>query len=211
MEKGETREVFIRTLIFLAKLHNLVKAKFFADKLETKINNFSASFLDFSINKKEEPVAQYYISKERSLAAVDSLVDVFKELKYLNLVSDPPLLLHIESNLLTIKLEILKDKIKSSLDQNRESTSKNFHTAIKRNNQTPSSIIVKEDHLKMTENKKKILEYIKSFPNTRTKEIIHEFNVLSNRTVKRNLTDLLRAGLVKKRIDNKAVYYYASE
>ena len=63
----------------------------------------------------------------------------------------------------------------------------------------------------LTESKKRILEYIKSYPNTRTKDIIYEFSALSDRTVKRNLTDLIKSGLVRKRVDNKAVYYYLSE
>ena len=66
-------------------------------------------------------------------------------------------------------------------------------------------------NFKLNKSKKKILEFIKSYPNIRTKDIITEFNVLSNRTVKRNLTDLLRTGLIKKRVDNKAVYYYSSD
>ncbi|HEY4504223.1 MAG TPA: hypothetical protein VJI73_00440, partial [Candidatus Paceibacterota bacterium] len=55
--------------------------------------------------------------------------------------------------------------------------------------------------------KQKILEFIKSYPNTRTKDIINEFNALSDRTVKRSLTELMQIGLLKKKIENKAVYY----
>ena len=82
-------------------------------------------------------------------------------------------------------------------------------------NQTPflKNISVNKINVypKINPNKKKILDFIKSFPNTRTKDIIYEFNSISDRTVKRNLTELAREGLIRRKVDNKAVYYYASE
>lgn len=59
----------------------------------------------------------------------------------------------------------------------------------------------------LTHNQKKILMFIRSFPNARTKDIIDEFKMLSGRTVKRNLRELMAAGLVTKRSEQKAVYY----
>ena len=63
----------------------------------------------------------------------------------------------------------------------------------------------KEEYL--SGNKQKILNYIKRSPNSRTRDIIYEFSVLSERTVKRNLKELVGEGLVKKFSKDNAVYY----
>ena len=200
---------FIKTVLLLAKIQNLTKDSFFLDKFNSKMYSFSLSFLGLSQEERAD-VAQYQVLLERHLASIDSLRDVLKELQYLNIVKNSPLLLQVELNLLNIKLEMCKRKNGQASDKNEESKSNYREQKVNREN-TKTIKISSRKNDKLASSKKKILDFIKSFPNTRTKDIVYEFNALSGRTVKRNLTDLLRAGLVKKRIDNKAVYYYASE
>ena len=64
-------------------------------------------------------------------------------------------------------------------------------------------------NLKESSNKERIFNFIKRSPNSRTKEIIDEFNILSERTVKRNLKELTTEGLVRKLAKDKGVYYSA--
>ena len=56
-------------------------------------------------------------------------------------------------------------------------------------------------------NKDKILSLIKRRNKIRAKDIIGEFNDISDRTVKRTLKDLADNGLIRKEEINKAVYY----
>ncbi len=190
---------FIKTILLLGKIQSLTKDSFFLDKFNSKMYSFSLSFLELV---KE--------GSEKHLASIDSLQDVLKEFQYLGIVKDTPLLLHVELNLLSIKLELSRIKNGLPVHHNGDSDSNRYEQKV-----TPKNIEITRTVTKKTDrlasSKKKILDFIKSYPNTRTKDIVYEFNALSDRTVKRNLTDLLRAGLVKKRIDNKAVYYYASE
>ncbi len=200
---------FIKTVLLLAKIQNLTKDSFFLDKFNSKMYSFGLSFLEL-FQGESASVAQYQILLERHLARIDSLRDVLKEFQYLNIVKNSPLLLQVELNLLNIKLEICKKK-KSSASNKNEDIKLNYREQKVNRENTKTIKIISRKNNKLASSKKKILDFIKSFPNTRTKDIVYEFNALSGRTVKRNLTDLLRAGLVKKRIDNKAVYYYASE
>ena len=70
---------------------------------------------------------------------------------------------------------------------------------------------VSDKPAKLNQSKLKILNFIKSYPDTRAKDIINEFSALSDRTVKRNLTELLKMRMIKKRVDNKATYYSHAE
>ena len=60
---------------------------------------------------------------------------------------------------------------------------------------------------RLTENQERILGFIRQSEVARAKDIIDEFSVLSERTVKRNLKELMSSGLVQKRLENRAVFY----
>lgn len=200
---------FIKTVLLLAKIQSLTKDSFFLDKFNSKMYSFSLSFLEL-VKEGNVNVAQRQVSSERHTASIDSLRDVIKEFQYLGIVKDNPLLLQVELNLLNIKLELSRIKNGLPVDHNGDSDSNRYEQKVTPKNAEITRTVTKKTD-RLASSKKKILDFIKSYPNTRTKDIVYEFNALSDRTVKRNLTDLLRAGLVKKRIDNKAVYYYASE
>lgn len=208
MREEDLSRKFIKALFSLVTVRNLLADRFFYTKLTEKIFRFSLDFINLSREEDKDRVAQYKVTAEKCLTAINILTDMLTELRYLNLVPNSPAVLKTEYNLLAVKLEIIK-KIGSSEDEVKENY-KNVeqHPTLDKNiaiNNKPKG------SKKLTENKKKILNYIKSYPNTRTKDIIYEFNAISGRTVKRNLNDLLRAGLVRKRVDNKAVYYYINE
>ena len=200
---------FIKTVLLLGKIQSLTKDSFFLDKFSSKMYSFSLSFLRL-FQEEGTDVAQYQVLLERHLADIDSLRDVLKEFQYLNIVKNSPLLLQVELNLLNIKLEICRRNKGPIYYKNEDSKSNYREQKVNQENTRITGTISRKTD-KLASSKKKILDFIKSYPNTRTKDIVYEFNTFSGRTVKRNLTELLRAGLVKKRIDNKAVYYYASE
>ena len=198
---------FSRTIIFLAEINNLIEDKFFYEKFGVKISNLLDSYIIFS-SRSGDNVAQYQMANTKVIESLDNILEMFEELKYLNLIRYSPLFLQAQKNLLEFKLELKEygnklPKFKSESVETKELEKQTDQKS------TIGNIIKKNP--KLNQSKKRILEFIRNSPNTRTKDIISEFNALSDRTVKRNLTDLLRTGLIKKRIDSKAVYYYASE
>ena len=211
MEGEDFSKKFIKTVALLVSIRNSVGDKFFYNKLNDKILNFGFDFLNFTREASDSNAAQHQVRIQKCLADLASFGEDMKELAYLNLVSDRPLLLKTEYRLLILKLEILKNTRNINTRKIETEKNKNEIKQIMVNERPLVTRSKPRERGQINENKKKILDYIKSYPNTRTKDIIYEFNALSGRTVKRNLTDLTRAGLVKKRVDNKAVYYYASE
>ena len=212
MEKRELPEQFINSVILLAEIQNLIKDNFFHDRFTAKIFDLSLDFFKFSTEKSKGDAAQPQVLAERCLADISELVATLKEFRYLGLVTNAPLLLKAEYNLLAIKLGILKRMKErgSTLDLEKGRTSENLKVEPRGSTLEFQKGQISVSLNNLTPSKKKILEYIRSYPNTRTKDIIYEFSALSGRSVKRNLTDLLRAGLLKKRVDSKAVYYYAN-
>ena len=206
MDIGDTLDIFSKALLTLVKASRLINDRFFSDKFNKKLRDFTNNFLKFIVGYQSGNVAQYKRPSEAFLADINALSDIFSELKYLGIVNSSPLLLRSELMLLKIKLAVIKST-KYSLADNKKEDTQDVNKVIK------SDLAVKKpkDKTELTESKKKILDYIRTYPNTRTKDIIYEFNSLSDRTVKRNLTDLIHAGFVKKRIDDKAVYYYLSD
>ncbi len=61
----------------------------------------------------------------------------------------------------------------------------------------------------MSKNKEAILNFIRRTQRARAKDIVDSFHGLSQRTVKRNLKELIMSGRVQKRSEHKAVYYFA--
>ena len=70
--------------------------------------------------------------------------------------------------------------------------------------------VAKEEPVRLSENKQKILTFLKQAP-ARAKDVVDEFNVLSSRTVKRSLSELISAGLVTRRNKERGVIYTAAE
>lgn len=208
MEENNLLKKFVKTLILLVEVRSLVKDDFFRNRLNDKIFDLGNNILNFSLEGTKNNTLQSKLTAEKSFARISELIDSLKELEYFNLIKDQSLLLKAEYSLLDIKFWILKGiKTSNSLKDKKPEYSKEVSTS----DITPTLRSIFRGNQDLTETKKKILNFIKSYPNTRTKDIIYELNMISGRTVKRNLIDLLKSGFVKKRVDNKAVYYYASE
>lgn len=203
--KGEEQlNHFVKSLILLIRFENFIKDSFFWHKFDRLINDLAVNYI-MLLNDKNN-AAQYLERSEKCLGIIENLLDTLHEMAYLNFLQISPLSIRMEMSILKVKLDIIKLKKDHNSKLDRE---------LKKNNLNPDQGISKEifrNHVrnksnKLHESKKRLLEFIKSYPDRRTKDLIYEFNTVSSRTVKRNLTELLQAGLLKKRIENGAVYY----
>lgn len=198
---------FTATIILLARICNLVGDKFFYDKFENKMRILLEDSI-FLFGRGGDSVAQRQVLNERVLKSLNDVLEIIDELEYLSFLKASPLILEARKNLLLLKFEAVKsggELINISAKKPEK------HAEEKQMDDQIAQAKPVRKNLRLNQSKKKILEFIKASPNTRTKDIISEFNAMSDRTVKRNLTDLLHSGFIKKRVDNKAVYYYASE
>ena len=207
-EENNLLKKFIRTLILLIEARSLVKDEFFQNKLNNKIVDLGVDILNFQLGEDRNNFSQRQLITEKSLTKIAELTESLKEMEYLNLIKNRPLLLKTEYGLLDIKFFILKT-IKNVYFLKEEKSEHAKRAVVDKKNAGFKNEFKK--NYELTDTKKKILDFIKSYPNTRTKDRIYELNMISGRTIKRNLIDLLKSGFLSKRVDNKAVYYYASE
>ena len=214
MKIEDTTNSFTETLILIAEFFPHLKDDFFIKKLRARLVIFVYGYIRFRSREDSADVAQYYIV-EKLISDTDAILELFELINHLKVIKEITPLLLANQSLLALKLEFVK--IKNNLSINLEKKENNVPiVAPKSDNKNQASstntAVSQKNILKKHElnpNKEKILNFIKKSPNTRTKDIIHEFNALSDRTVKRNLGELLRVGLINKKIENKAVYYSA--
>jgi hypothetical protein len=199
MNREKAINSLVKITILLSRIRNSVKDKFFLSKLSARIYSFVSAFIIF-LSSSGDSVAQRELS-QKLITATDNILETFEYLEHLNILRLSPLSLRVSKELLSVKLYLLQEIEKPNPAEPRKEVPVVQKIS---ENQT-------KNNFKLNQSKQKILNFIRSFPNTRTKDIIQEFNVLSDRTVKRNLTELLHSGVIQKRVDNKAVYYYASE
>ncbi|MEK7121108.1 MAG: helix-turn-helix domain-containing protein [Patescibacteria group bacterium] len=194
----ESLKNFINSIIFLVKLFAGLKDKFLAQKLYDKISGFIAGYIRLFNSKGEDAHMSHNAALRSLLNSLDSLLELLDYLEHSKSVSTTPLL-YARKNLLNFKLDLVKLHHQP------------VQTAPKPKENKSAVIISKNIHqprnLKESSNKKKIFNFIKHSPNSRTKEIIEEFNILSKRTVKRNLKELITEGLVRKFAKDKGIYY----
>ncbi len=222
----ESLKNFINSIIFLVKLFAGLKDKFLAQKLYDKTSGFIAGYIKLANSKGEDAesashnsdfatlkdfakshnivqhktyVAQYYALIELK-NTMDGLLELLDYLEHSKIVSTTPLL-YARKNILNFKLDLIRlhhQPIQLSLKPKE-----NKPLAFVAKNIQPRS-------LKESSNKERIFNFIKHSPNSRTKEIVEEFNILSERTVKRNLKELTTEGLVRKWAKDNGVYYSAT-
>lgn len=220
----ESLKNFINSTIFLVKLFAGLKDKFLAQKLYDKISGFIAGYIRLFNSKREEEdashnsdfatskdfaksqdivqhkiyVAQYPVLKDL-LNTVDNLLEFLDYLEHSKPASTTPLL-YARKNILSFKLDLVKLR--------HQPVSVAFKQKENRPRKLPTSQVGnKPRNLKESSNKEKIFNFIKRSPNSRTKEIVEEFSILSERTVKRNLKELTEEGLLRKWSKDNGVYY----
>jgi hypothetical protein len=176
----ERTKNFINTVIFVSRIFSGLKDKFLARKLYDKLSEFISAY-----------VAQSEGGDIK--VATDALLDLLDYLEHSKAVGITPLL-YARRNLFAFKLQLMRVSARPQKAKSEAAYA------------MPAPKPLKKE-INLSGNKEKILNYIKRSPNSRTKDIIYEFSVLSERTVKRNLKELVGDGLLQRVSKDKAVYY----
>jgi len=203
--EDSSNKSFLNVIILLSRLSVNLKDKFFSQKLYGKILSISNAYFDW-IKIGDSPdtsVAQYKIS--RLLSFINETIELIDYLDYLKIAESSPLSLS-RKYLLEFKLEFLK--IKKNIEEESSKPENETEPPVENVESDKSGKPVFNRKIELNANEEKILDYIKQSPNIRVKEIVDEFSVLSERTVKRSLKELVNVGLLKKRTENKTIYYY---
>ena len=183
---------FIKLMLILSKLLASLEDKFFITKINLATEDLLESYI---LLRKESNVAQYKEAYTRFSFVGGKLLDILDCLEHANALKTSYPLLVIEKYLFEIRLNILSTHHESKQTLSSREQSVDFF---------------QKDKPRLSSNKEKILNFIKQSNSIRTKDIIGEFSSLSERTVKRSLKELITEGLVRKKEENKAVYYFTS-
>jgi len=200
--KEETVSKFVSFVIHLSRLIVGTSDDFLVKKLQSNLAKTISLYTGLAGNSTQN-VAQYTDLKKELLYALDSLLDILDYIGHMKAAN--PLSLRI-SKFATLRFKLLVVKTVSNLNTEKE---------LPRGRKQPADVLsVRTSARKSSQKRKelnpsqeKIFNYIRNTKDARTKEIIDEFSLLSERTVKRNLKELVGQGLLRKRSENKAVYY----
>lgn len=198
------RTLFFETIHALVRLEFLTTDTFVITKTKTFVVEIVSLFSEYEFLSRVKKgtngrVAQYYGLNK---AGVDRVLLGLEYIQHFNAVPPAPLLEAI-SLVLKIKSELFfdpensKTQIQTKIPVGKKET--NSQNRIEKVNGKNSAML--------SENKKKILEFISQSSSVRPKNVLNQFNHLTKRTVKRNLQELFQAGFLKKENRDKAVLY----
>lgn len=201
---------FTNSVIFLSKLFTTVEDKFLKQKLHEKLSDFIFAFIE---QKDGCSLASHNVISKDVLGPINNLLDYLEYLAHISKGNTTPLLL-AQKNLLKFKLYIIKqnkvEKVSKAADIINLSP-KVPVTADVTTSKLPVRTRLMRLAPKSNSNKEQIFNYIKKTPDVRTKDVVSKFSVLSGRTVKRNLKELIDDGLLSKKSDSGAVYYFIND
>src|SRR3989338_5179896 len=196
----ESLKNFTNSIIFLVKLFSGLKDKFLAQKLYDKISGLIAGYIKlFNSKGVGAETMSHNMRLKDLLNSVEGLLELLDYLEHSKSALTTPLL-YARRNLLDFKLNLVRLRHQSV--QLAPKPKENKPAAA-----TPVFKNIQPRNLKESSNKERIFNFIKRSPNSSTKEIIEEFNLLSERTVKRNLKELTFEGMVRKFAKDNGVYY----
>jgi len=182
---------FIGCLVSTARLMVGIKDPFFVRKVYLNLSEFIVVY------KKSEGESQI-----RKVAdSIDKMLETLDYLEHLKITPSSPLLL-VRKNFLRFKLDIIK-----SGNRTQDVAEKLANKIQSQKLPQKKSPVHRQAHQDLSPTKERILEFIKQTPSVRTKQVIEEFNLISERTVKRSLKELTDQGFIQRKEDSKAVYY----
>lgn len=197
------RVLFIEAVHSLVRLEFLTadpfiinKAKTFTGEIINLLSEYEAVFRSDKTNKQS--VAQYSGLDKTGLERVMLGLEY---IQHFNTVPSAPLLVAVHS-ILKLKSELFSE---AKNDNPEKILTTNVGKNLDLKNKT--QILEQNEPAQLSENKKKILEFISHSSSVRPKDLLMQFNHLTKRTVKRNLQELFQAGLLKKENRDKAVLY----
>lgn len=186
--------IFIGVINALSSLHQSVMDEFFSYRLSVKMNLIIESYVNTQVDR---PNVAQSIATKTHLADVNGILEFVEELKYLKIGQPTPLAI-THDRILRYKLSILKKHAANPVKtQTIKAESKR------------DAVSSAQSAGNLNQNAEKIFSFVRTRQCVRTKEIVHQFSALSERTVKRSLKELTRQGLLKKESANRAMYYSA--
>lgn len=187
---------FTAAMVFSSRMSSGVKDQLFLQKLYRSLSDLSRAHAAFLKEENEKNISEVSHCIRRVMDSVDYC-------EHLELAALIPLLQARQALLRLARVFSTKKEKTRPITQPVKNTSEHASPP------KPRQELLDQPHL--SENQEKIFKFIRQSPNVRAKDIIDGFGLLSDRTVKRSLKELINSGLIKKKEENRAVYYFPTE
>ena len=188
------RTLFIDAIRLIARLEFLTSDPFIVNKAKIFNGEIINLLADYEAN-----VAQY---NELGQTRLERVLLGLEYIQHFNAIPATPLLEAIHS-ILKLKSELFSENTNNTENKNPSAGRVKNGSFNKNKSRNPRP----ENTALLSENKKKILEFISQSTSVRPKDVLGQFSYLTKRTVKRNLQELFQAGLLRKENRDKAVLY----
>jgi len=183
---------YVAALVASSRITSSVRDPFIIRKFHQKIYNLVEANHGFITQLASSSLGGPVVLRQQHLlSCIDVLIDLIEYEEHLKR-SDLVVLAYAQRALLRFRLFIQRTKIQATSQIQPASAAKEPE--------------IKKKKIEISENKKKILTFIRQSP-ARTKEIVDEFRLMSSRTVIRSLKELMTAGLVKKKTNDRGAVY----
>ncbi|OGN06039.1 MAG: hypothetical protein A2669_00720 [Candidatus Yanofskybacteria bacterium RIFCSPHIGHO2_01_FULL_48_25b] len=187
---------FIIIITKLFGVREIISDPFFAVRIQENITSLLKSYINYCLCGRGQK------SKPRDLMnSLKLLSDLLEEMRYLKISPAIPL---------ASSQELILRYLRGLMIAGPEEKANDSPPLKTHSDPAPQTQTLPSRKIIAGTNKERIFNFVRQAPERRPKEIIDQFSVLSERTVKRNLKELIREGLITKKQENRAVYYSAS-
>lgn len=195
----ERHKLFMQTILALFQAQHGVNDIFFNRRLSEEVSDLLEAHIRYC--QPFDDLQAHAQARRTYIQSFKKAETLLEEISYLN--KGRP-----------IAVAIARERILFCLEQVLQEgrTRRVFRATPPAMIQTVSSAAAnRSGEMKMNSTREKILDFVRSGPERRPRDVIDQFSALSERTVKRNLKELSEEGLIVKKIENRATYYSASE
>jgi hypothetical protein len=154
-----------------------------------------------NIVQHEPRVAQYCLQLISRIKNILNLLDILKHLG----LAKPSTSLLLEKNLLLLKLSVL-----NAYQPTARLVAEAEKPAVLRTKKTNSHRLPELDRPKLGQTHQEVSEFIKSKGRAQNVEVFNRFDHIGRRTLKRKLSDLVKANIIQRIPDGKKVFYSSS-
>ncbi len=203
MKSGRgTVEIFGRCSRLLNKIPLNIEDGFFSQLCAKESDKLLSEFI-FFLREEESKRAGYIAHRQPLISRIKNILNLLNIIKHLGLTK-PLIPLLLEKNLLLLKLSVLntcQPTARLIIETEKPVPLKVRKTNMRR--------LPKLNPVKLGQTHQEISEFIKSQERTQNLEVFNRFSHIGRRTLKKKLSDLARANVIKRIADGKKVFYSA--
>ncbi len=199
-------EIFGRCSRLLNKIVLNIEDGFFSQLCAKESDSLLSEFI-FFLRREGGRHAGYVAQSGKQLTLrVQNILNLLDIMGHLGLAK-PPTSLLLEKNLLLLKLSVLnacQPTVRLITETEKPVPLKIRKTNLRR---LPKLNQPKLDPPKLGQTHQEVSEFIKSKERTQNLEVFSRFSHIGRRTLKKKLSDLARANIIKRIADGKKVFY----